>query len=77
LLKNGFNKAILTPFLLVSGYHFQKDINGEEQSWKNVFQQNGIRTRAIDEGLGENERIIALFGRHIREALDIIPANNR
>lgn len=63
----------LIPFMLVAGTHVQEDIMGDTDSWKSSFEQEGIAVSVETKGLGFNPRIVEIFLKHIKDALDIIP----
>ncbi|WP_027370821.1 sirohydrochlorin cobaltochelatase [Desulfovermiculus halophilus] len=74
VLKAGFSKVCLVPFMLVAGVHFQEDLcAAEEDSWKSMFEASGIGVRLDSRGMGELPGIGNIFCSHIREALDVIP----
>ncbi len=68
----GFKRARLVPFMLVAGVHFHEDLAGDEDSWKKLFEDHGIEVSIEERSLGHMPSIIDLFGRHIRDALEII-----
>jgi len=68
----GFKHVHLVPLMLVAGTHLQEDIAGEEDSWKSAFELRGIRVSIDSNGLGQNETVLEIIIRHIREALEII-----
>jgi sirohydrochlorin cobaltochelatase len=72
--ESGKRKALLIPFMLVAGVHFEEDLVGNgEDSWKNRIEREGIEVRAIDKGLGFHLPIVEIFIDHIKDALDAIP----
>ena len=72
--ESGKKKALLIPFVLVAGVHFEEDIVGtSEDSWKNRIESEGIEVRVIDKGLGFHRPIVEIFIDHIKDALDAIP----
>ncbi|MFO7802394.1 MAG: sirohydrochlorin cobaltochelatase [Desulfovermiculus sp.] len=74
VLKAGFSKVCLVPFMLVAGVHFQEDLCAEEEdSWKSLLKASGIGVRLESRGMGEVPGIGDIFCSHIREALDVIP----
>ncbi len=67
---HGFTSACLVPFMLVAGYHFQKELLGEEpQSWKSLFQHAAIDLDVIDRGIGMEPFISDILVSHIRQAI--------
>lgn len=74
VVRAGFTRACLVPFMLVAGIHFQEDLCAEEEdSWKSLFEASGVEVRLESRGMGELPGIANIFCRHIREALDVIP----
>jgi sirohydrochlorin cobaltochelatase len=72
----GFKKVCLVPFMLVAGVHFEEDLIGENKdSWKSVFQNQGITVSIEGEGLGLYPGISDIFCDHIEAALTVIPGN--
>jgi len=69
----GFGRVRLIPFMLVAGMHFEEDMSGKEDSYKQAFEAAGIQVNLTSRGMGFHEHIIDIFCRHIREALDVIP----
>lgn len=69
--KAGYQKALLTPLMLVAGDHAANDMSGEEEdSWKSMFQVNGIETRSLLKGLGEYEKIRKVYLKHLQEIME-------
>lgn len=59
----------LRPLMTVAGDHAKNDLAGEEEdSWKNVLERMGYRTRCVLTGLGEYPQIRAMFVEHARQA---------
>lgn len=70
----GFKRVRLVPLMLVDGVHFQEDLAGDdEDSWKSLFEGQGIDVAVESRSLGHMACIIDLFVKHIQAALDIIP----
>lgn len=69
----GFRRVRLVPFMLVAGFHFEKDLAGSGNSWKSAFEAQGLEVALEIEGLGARKPIIDLFGDHIQNALSVIP----
>ena len=72
----GFKRARLVPLMIVAGVHFQEDLAGDEDSWKTVFESQGIETVLEADGLGARPEIVDIFADHIQSALDVIPGHN-
>ena len=69
----GYRRVRLVPFMLVAGVHFQEDLAGPEDSWKTVFEKEGLSVSLDNTGIGYHDAITGIFCDHIRAALDIIP----
>jgi sirohydrochlorin cobaltochelatase len=69
----GARSVHLIPLMLVAGVHLQEDIAGDEDSWKQAFENAGMAVSVETEGLGKRPAVIDIFIRHIREALDMVP----
>ena len=61
--KSGLKKVSLRPFLFVAGEHAKNDIGVEI---KEALEDKGYQVELFMEGLGQNERIQAIFIDHIR-----------
>lgn len=62
LQKAGYQKAVVTPLMLVAGDHAENDMAGdEEDSWKNKLEQRGITCRTVAKGMGEYEDIRQMY----------------
>jgi len=73
VLKQGFTKVHLVPFMLVAGAHFKEDLIGDRDSWKTAFEENHISVSYKTKGIGNNDQILDIFGKHVADALDVIP----
>ena len=73
VLKEGFKKVHLVPFMLVAGAHFKEDLIGNDNSWQTAFEENHISVSVETRGLGFNLGIVDMFLKHIKNALDVIP----
>ena len=71
---SGFGRVRLIPFMFVAGTHFEEDLAGDGDSWKTAFEAHGISVSLEASGLGLRKKIVEIFCRHIREALDVIPS---
>ncbi|GAU79091.1 sirohydrochlorin cobaltochelatase [Fusibacter sp. 3D3] len=68
--KKGYKKVILTPLMFVAGDHAINDMaSSESDSWKSLFEQNGIGVKCVVKGLGEYRGIQALYYKHLSEFL--------
>lgn len=70
---DGCSRVRLVPFMLVAGRHFLEDLAGREDSWKALFEEQGLKVALDTRGLGQRDGIIEVFCRHISQALDVIP----
>jgi sirohydrochlorin cobaltochelatase len=77
ILKVGFKRVRLVPFMLVSGVHFEEDLAGETDSWKSACEARGLSVALESSGLGERPPVLAIFADHIASALAVIPAAKR
>ena len=53
IVKEGFKRVRLVPFMLVSGVHFEEDLAGEKDSWKSACEARGLSVTLETRGLGE------------------------
>lgn len=61
-----FKKVILRPMMVVAGDHANNDMAGDdEDSWKSVFEKEGIEVSCHVEGLGEIPGIQRMYINHI------------
>lgn len=64
-------KVILLPFMIVAGDHAKNDMAGDEDdSWKNIFVQEGYEVECVLEGIGEFPEIREIFMEHIENGLE-------
>ncbi|HAU87037.1 MAG TPA: sirohydrochlorin cobaltochelatase [Lachnospiraceae bacterium] len=64
-----YEKVMLIPFLVASGYHARKDMIGQQKdSWKNLLLNKGYKVEYLLTGLGEYPQIQKLYCEHIRKA---------
>ena len=70
-LKNaGIEKAFLIPMMVVAGDHAINDLAGpEEDSWKTMLENDGIKCVPVLRGLGENDEMVAIFVDHLKKAM--------
>ena len=73
VLREGFKKVHLVPFMLVAGAHFKEDLIGNDNSWKTAFEERHVSVLCETKGIGNNNEILDIFGKHIADALDVIP----
>jgi len=60
-IQKKYNEMTLRPLMIVAGDHAQNDMAGDEDSFKTILEDNGIKANCIVEGLGQNEKIQELF----------------
>lgn len=70
----GFSRAAILPFTLVTGQHFEKDLMGEKNSWYSAFLEEGIAPAIHPQGIGLRPKIVDIFCRHLRKALETLPS---
>jgi len=72
---NGLKKAeikrvTLLPLMVVAGDHASNDMAGNEKdSWKSMFESNGITVIPIMRGLGEMDEWAALYIKHLQDVM--------
>ncbi len=68
LLHTKVKKIVLKPFMIVAGDHANNDMAGDEDdSWKMVIQDKGIKVIPVTKGIGENPAIAAIYVNHIKD----------
>jgi sirohydrochlorin cobaltochelatase len=68
LLHAKVKKIVLKPFMIVAGDHANNDMAGDEDdSWKMVIQDKGIKVIPVTKGIGENPAIAAIYVNHIKD----------
>jgi sirohydrochlorin cobaltochelatase len=71
LKRNGIEKVILVPLMLVAGDHANNDMAGdEEDSFKSQLLKSGFKVDSYLHGLGENPAIQDIYVQHVRDAID-------
>lgn len=70
LKRKGKNKVYLMPLLFVAGMHVEKDMSGDEHSWKQRFLRQGFAVRVYEQGLGENEAFQHIYIEKIRRIIE-------
>lgn len=69
----GYTKVVLEPLMIVAGDHANNDMAGDEtDSWKSVFEAEGIEVECVLRGLGEFEEIRNIYIEHIKNAEDVM-----
>ncbi len=65
-------KVVLKPLMVVAGDHANNDMCGKDRdSWKNVFEKNGIEAVCDIRGLGENSAWVDIYINHIRQTAKV------
>lgn len=69
LKEKGYEKVILSPFMIVAGDHATNDLAGdEEDSWKSILVREGYEVGTVLRGIGEWEEVQKLFVKHAGSA---------
>ncbi len=69
--RNGVEKVVLLPFMIVVGDHANNDMAGDdEDSWKVRFREKGYEVEIVLKGLGEYKGVRDLYVDHIRDAIE-------
>lgn len=69
LLQLSYRKAVLSPLMLVAGYHARTDMAGEnENSWKTMLERGGMEVSCGMAGLGSYTFVQQMFAEHARQA---------
>lgn len=72
LKKHNYKKVTLIPFMVVAGYHAQKDLLGKaEEAWRCVLEKEGYEVTSILKGLGEYKEIRAIYIDHTKDLLKV------
>jgi len=70
LERKKIRQVILMPFMLVAGEHVSRDLAGDQQdSWKNILEQQGYEVEVWARGLGELPAFQDLFVARTGEAV--------
>ena len=66
----GYKKVILEPLMIVAGDHAHNDMDDgdDPESWRSLFEAEGIQVTSILEGLGRKPAIQQLLVDHMKEA---------
>lgn len=72
LKKYNYKKVNLIPFMVVAGYHAEKDLLGKaEEAWRGVLEKEGYEVTSILKGLGEYKGIREIYIDHIKDLLKV------
>ena len=70
LKHSGAKKVLLKPFMVVAGDHANNDMAGdEEDSWKNLIEDAGIKVTTEVVGLGMNPKWVSIYVDHIGDII--------
>jgi sirohydrochlorin cobaltochelatase len=70
LKKSGKKRVTLLPLMVVAGDHASNDMTGDEKdSWKSLFESNGITVIPILRGLGEMDEWAEIYVKNLKEAM--------
>ncbi len=68
LKEKGIKKVVIRAFMIVAGDHATNDMAGpEEDSWKSMLVKEGITVEPYLHGMGENDKVAAIYVRHAAE----------
>ncbi len=66
----GAKKVKIAPLMVVAGDHATNDMAGEDaQSWKSVFEKDGVIVDTVLKGLGEYKKIRKIYVEHIADVI--------
>lgn len=70
LKEKHIDNVLLRPFMLVAGDHAINDMSSsEDDSWKSILEENGIKSTIDLKGLGEIGAIQDIFIQHLRDII--------
>jgi sirohydrochlorin cobaltochelatase len=70
LKREEVREVTLMPLMIVAGDHCNHDMASEEEdSWKSLLVDEGIKVNLYMHGIGENEKIKNIFVKHIEDAM--------
>ncbi len=73
LKAKGFKNVTLMPIMMVAGDHANNDMAGdEEDSHKSILTKEGFKVSTYIHGLGENQKIRALYVQRAKEAVSAL-----
>ncbi len=71
LKQASIKKVTLFPLMVVAGDHASNDMaSNEDDSWKTMFESNGIKVIPVLRGLGEVDEWAKIYVKHLKEAMD-------
>mgnify|MGYP005917861501 CR=1 FL=1 len=69
--RNNIEEVTLMPLLVVAGEHVKNDISSDdEDSWKSMFEREGIKVNIIMKGLGEYDEFNKLYINRINDLIE-------
>lgn len=69
LLENKVKEVYIVPILMLPGKHIVKDIFGDKDSWKSLFENNNIKVNSIKKSLLQYDEIKRYYINNISENL--------
>ena len=73
-----YTRVVLEPLMIVAGDHANNDMAGDDDdSWKSIFEANGIKVRTVIRGLGEYKPVQQQYLKHIDAALEELAASKK
>jgi len=71
LKREGIDHVKLAPLMLVAGDHATNDMaSDEEDSWKTILEEAGIKVDIYLHGLGEIEKFRHIYVNHVQDVID-------
>ncbi len=69
LQRAGVKKVVIRAFMIVAGDHATNDMAGpDKDSWKSRLERGGITVIPVLHGMGENDKVAAIYVKHAAEA---------
>lgn len=70
LKKEKVKEVTLMPLMIVAGDHCNNDMaSDEENSWKSLLTNEGIKVNLYMHGIGENKKIKDIFVKHVEDVI--------
>lgn len=71
LERNNIRKVKLVPLMVVAGDHVKNDMaSDEEDSWKTILENKGIKVDIHMKGLGEEKSFRDIYIEHVKDAIE-------
>lgn len=68
--RRGLKEITLIPLLVVCGDHARNDMaSDDEDSWKSMFEKEGIKANILLKGLGEIDKFADIYVDHIKDVI--------